>query len=224
MNGQTDGTDDLPGSNWRFLYLIIAILIFILVTPFFEGYVGLRLISDLSLSVIFIIAIFAVSSQKIFVFLAVVLALPMLLSVWTRYFLDSNVVFISGRISGILFFLLAIVNFAKFILRAREVKKEIIFAAIAIYLILAIMWSFNYSLLDHLQPGSFDIPESQIRESGNIFLYFSFVTITTLGYGDITPLSDQAIALATLEAIIGQIYLVVVVAWLVGMHVSRKSR
>ena len=224
MNGQTDGTDDLPGSNWRFLYLIVAILIFILVTPFFEGYVGLRLLSDLSLSVIFIIAIFAVSSQKIFVFLAVVLALPMLLSLWTRYFLDSNVVFISGRISGILFFLLAIVNFTKFILRAREVKKEIIFAAIAIYLILAIMWSFNYSLLDHLQPGSFDIPESQIRESGNIFLYFSFVTITTLGYGDVTPLSDQAIALATLEAIIGQIYLVVVVAWLVGMHVSRKSR
>ena len=57
-----------------------------------------------------------------------------------------------------------------------------------------------------------------------VFQYFSFVTITTLGYGDITPVTEVAKAITTLEAIVGQIYLVVVVAWLVGMHVSRKSK
>ena len=56
------------------------------------------------------------------------------------------------------------------------------------------------------------------------FEYFSFVTITTLGYGDIIPLSNKASALALLEALIGQVYLVVLVAWLVGMHVSRRSK
>jgi len=56
------------------------------------------------------------------------------------------------------------------------------------------------------------------------FEYFSFVTITTLGYGDITPLTDKASVLAFFEAVIGQIYLVVLVAWLVGMHVSRRAR
>ena len=56
------------------------------------------------------------------------------------------------------------------------------------------------------------------------FEYLSFVTITTLGYGDITPLTDKASALVIIEAVVGQIYLVVLVAWLVGMHVSQKSK
>jgi len=56
------------------------------------------------------------------------------------------------------------------------------------------------------------------------FEYFSFITITTLGYGDITPVTDKATALALIEAVVGQIYLVVLVAWLVGMHVSRRSK
>ncbi|MGD9259424.1 MAG: potassium channel family protein, partial [Desulfobacterales bacterium] len=56
------------------------------------------------------------------------------------------------------------------------------------------------------------------------FLYFSFVTITTLGYGDITPLTRKASSLVMLEAVTGQMYLVVVVAWLVGMHVSHRSK
>ena len=55
-------------------------------------------------------------------------------------------------------------------------------------------------------------------------LYYSFVTLTTLGYGDITPLTEKAKSLTILEAFIGQVYFVVVLAWLVGMHVSRKSK
>jgi hypothetical protein len=55
-------------------------------------------------------------------------------------------------------------------------------------------------------------------------MYFSFVTITTLGYGDIAPLTDKASGLAIIEAFSGQIYLVVLVAWLVGMHVSKRSK
>ncbi|MCP4628580.1 MAG: two pore domain potassium channel family protein [bacterium] len=56
------------------------------------------------------------------------------------------------------------------------------------------------------------------------YLYFSYVTLTTLGFGDVAPLTNKAGSLVILEAIIGQIYLVVIVAWLVGMHVSRRSR
>lgn len=57
-----------------------------------------------------------------------------------------------------------------------------------------------------------------------LFQYYSFVTITTLGYGDVTPVSDVAKALSVLEAVVGQLYLVVVIAWLVGMYVSAKSK
>ncbi|MEE9537304.1 MAG: potassium channel family protein, partial [Desulfobacterales bacterium] len=65
---------------------------------------------------------------------------------------------------------------------------------------------------------------SKLLDAENIYLYFSLVTITTLGYGDITPIGRQVTSLAVLEAVTGQIYLVVVVAWFVGMYVSRKSK
>ena len=68
------------------------------------------------------------------------------------------------------------------------------------------------------------MPEGQLQNDRLLFLYFSLVTITTLGYGDMTPLTDRAAGLASVEALSGQIYLVVLVAWLVGMHVSKKSK
>jgi hypothetical protein len=95
------------------------------------------------------------------------------------------------------------------------------------------IWAFSYSLLEYLQPGSFSI----VREAavGGIpglvgssgfrgVIYFSFTTLTTLGYGDITPLTGIAQNLSVLEAVVGQIYLVVLVARLVGLHIASSSQ
>ena len=68
------------------------------------------------------------------------------------------------------------------------------------------------------------MPEGNLISSRLIFIYYSFVTITTLGYGDISPLTGKAGGLSIIEAISGQIYLVVLVSWLVGMHVSKRSK
>jgi hypothetical protein len=148
----------------------------------------------------------------------------MILSLWATYFVVSDAVFIVGRIFGILFFAFAIVQVSQFIFRATSVTKNVLLAAIVVYLLIALMWAFIYGLLEVLQPGSFNVPDGHILESKRLFLYFSFVTITTLGYGDITPLTEKATSFAILEAFVGQIYLVVVVAWLVGMFVSQKSK
>lgn len=217
--------DDVrPWFKSRFVYLIVAIISLIAVAPFLQGYVGIRLLVDAFFTVIFLAAIFSISQKKQYMAFGVVLALPTIVSLWATYFVVSDAVFIVGRIFGILFFGFAIVQILQFIFRARDVTKDVIFAAIVVYLLIAMMWSFIYGLLEVLQPGSFNIPAAHIHESRRLFMYFSFVTITTLGYGDITPLAERATSFAILEAFIGQIYLVVVVAWLVGMHVSRKSK
>ena len=90
-----------------------------------------------------------------------------------------------------------------------------------IYLLVAQLWELVYRFLDFIDPASFNLPGSQ----GDflLFEYYSFVTLTTLGYGDITPLTKVAKAFSVLEAVVGQLYLVVVVAWFVGPYVSRKS-
>lgn len=217
--------DDVrPWFKSRFVYLIVAIISLIAVAPFLQGYVGIRLLVDAFFTVIFLAAIFSISQKKQYMAFGVGLALPTIVSLWAAYFVVSDAVFIVGRIFGILFFGFAIVQILQFIFRAKDVTKDVIFAAIVVYLLIAMMWSFIYGLLEVLQPGSFNIPAAHIHESRRLFMYFSFVTITTLGYGDITPLAERATSFAILEAFIGQIYLVVVVAWLVGMHVSRKSK
>jgi len=73
-------------------------------------------------------------------------------------------------------------------------------------------------------PSSFNIVLNRPQDYLLVFQYFSFVTITTLGYGDITPVTEVAKAITVLEAVAGQLYLVVAVAWLVGMYVSKKAK
>ena len=91
-----------------------------------------------------------------------------------------------------------------------------------VYLLMAMMWALLFRLVNDLQPGSFAMAESHMQGSRLLFFYYSFVTITTLGYGDITPVTDVAKSFSFLEAIVGQIYLVVLVARLVGTHIAQS--
>jgi hypothetical protein len=207
-----------------FFYLIAAILLQILVAPLLQPYIRLRILLDILSSITIIIAMFAASRKKRHIALAVILALPMLLSLWAKYFLVSEGIVVLGKFFGIAFLGFVIVQVSKFIYRSEAVTKDLIFAAIVVYLLMAVMWELIYMLLELLQPGAFNIPDRLVNGHPQVFLYFSLVTITTLGYGDITPVTEIATALSTLESLVGQIYLVVVVAWLVGMHVSQKSK
>ena len=224
MNENTSIDDTQPWFKSVFFYLIAAILLQILVAPLLQPYIRLRILLDIFSSITIIIAMFAASRKKHHIALAVILALPMILSLWAKYFLVSDVVVVLGRFCGIAFLGFVIVQVSKFIYRSVAVTKDVIFAAIVVYLLMAVMWELIYLLLELLQPGAFNIPDRLIEGHQQVFLYFSLVTITTLGYGDITPITEMATALSTLESFIGQIYLVVVVAWLVGMHVSQKSK
>jgi hypothetical protein len=96
------------------------------------------------------------------------------------------------------------------------------------YLVMGLLWSFIYTLLFAVDPESIRLASVVHSEEGgrNVFsemYYFSFVTLTTLGYGDILPVSRLARSLATMEAIVGQLYLAVVVASLVGIQISTRS-
>ena len=100
-----------------------------------------------------------------------------------------------------------------------------IIGAICIYLLLGLNWSLFYLITNIAIPDSFHgLTSPDIGSQLSDLMYYSFVTITTLGYGDITPLKPIARTLAYLEAIAGQFYVAVLVAFLVGMYLSDKSR
>jgi voltage-gated potassium channel len=210
-------------SKNRFLFLIVCIFFFLLIGSFFDGYVGLRILIDLLVSLVFLLGIYAISQKYHLSITAALLALPMLVSLWLSHFTEIRLLNIFGSCCGILFFAFIIFHIFSFILKRKNITLEVINGGILNYLLIGLMWSFIFNLLELLNPGSFSTGESLIKHNRLHFTYYSFVTLTTLGYGDITPLTAPACSLSILEAIVGQIYLTVLIAILVGMHISQSK-
>jgi hypothetical protein len=101
--------------------------------------------------------------------------------------------------------------------RTERVTADTLSSAISGYFLLGILWAFFYGILNQLDPGAF---KGLVNPDTPDFFYFSFVTLTTLGYGDISPVTDRAQTLAVLEAVVGQLYLAITIARLVGMHIA----
>jgi Ion channel len=119
--------------------------------------------------------------------------------------------------------LLAAAATVRFALRPGGVDAERIFAALDAYLLAGLLFGVWYWVLEQTWPGSFRVASAgSLNLNGGI--YFSFVTIATLGYGDIVPLSEPARGLAILEAVGGQMYLVVLVARLVSLYSAQADK
>ncbi|MEM6731074.1 MAG: ion channel, partial [Myxococcota bacterium] len=120
------------------------------------------------------------------------------------------------------FFSLVCMRVLRHVFEEGDVDGNRLYAVCCVYLLAGIAWGFFYAVLETLQPGSFGGSYRAVAGKDVVtpLIYFSFVTLTTLGYGDISPLSGFARAFATLEAALGQIYLTVLVARLLGFHVS----
>jgi hypothetical protein len=208
----------------RFLILLILILLMLVLAPFLDEFVQTRMLRDVFLTVIFIFIIYSIRLKRSQVIIALFLVLPLIITTWSEYFVEIRTVSLLTRIFGALYFAFASVSILRIIVKSEKITRETIFAAIVAYLLIALMWAFLYMILERVSPGSFSFPETGSWGQTMRFEYLSFVTITTLGFGDITPVTDKASALVIIEAVVGQIYLVVLVAWLVGMHVSRRAR
>ncbi len=206
----------------RFLFLLISILCLLVLAPIFKGFVGIRILMDIFFTSILISAVYAVSKKKYILLVAALLALPMLVSIWSDKFVKVPSLILVGDCFGIFFMAFMVIVILSFIFREQEVTGNVIYGAIVVYLLIAIMWAFVFSVMESINPGSFAIGEGQIEVGRPLFIYYSFVTITTLGYGDITPITALANSFSFLEAVIGQIYLVVLVARLVGIHISQS--
>ncbi len=204
----------------RFLFLFIALLLTLILGPVLDAFPRMHILMTIFWSSVLISSVYAVSQKKRVILIAALLALPFFAEEWSSLFIVSLPALVIGKLFGALFFAFVIFHILRFIYRGREVYIEFIIAAAVVYLLIAVMWSYFYSVLEMIHPGSFNLPDNTIGLLQNRFIYFSFVTITTLGYGDITPNTGFAASLSMVEAVVGQLYMTVQVAWLVGIHVA----
>ena len=198
--------------------LIMALLV---IGPILEQFFALRTLIDVFLTAIVLCMLFLFNSRKRLFQVGRLLAIVMILSLWLKYFFNPDLFAATSMMIGVLFPVLVTAHAIGFIMRSKSVNREVVYAAMLVYLLVAQLWALVYTFLFLIDPASFYLPQGQ----GDflVFEYYSFVTLTTLGFGDITPLTKVAKAFSALEAVVGQLYLVVVLAWLVGMHVSRTT-
>ena len=209
-------------SEQRFLFLLVSILLLLLISPLLKGFVHIKILLDIFYSMIFIFAVDAIRQDRKHLAIAIVLALPMLLAIWVGHFVEIYVLSIIGNFLGITFFIYMIITILAHIFHQDRINREVICAAVVVYLLMGVLWAFVYGTVEQIQPNSFSGIVDAIGDKRYVFLYYSFVTLTTLGYGDISPITSVASSMAILEAIIGQLYLVVQIAWLVGLRVSQQ--
>jgi hypothetical protein len=205
----------------RFLLLLITLLGLMVIEPFLFEATGIKFLLDIFLTAILFSSIYAVSEKKQAAVIAVLLAVPKLATTSALTFITHPLLYLFDSIFGIIFMAYIIVLILAHIFKQEVVSLETIYGAIVVYILIGLMWAFLYNLTEILHPHSFTLaPELAIDPKKTLF-YFSFVTLTTLGYGDISPISGPAKSLVMLEAIVGQMYLAVLIARLVGTHISQ---
>jgi hypothetical protein len=200
--------------------LLIALLLTLVLGPALNSLTYMRILLNVFWSLVLISSVYAVSHDKSTLLICVLLALPFFAEEWSAQFVQSLPLLVIGKLFGALFFVFVIYHVLRFIYLQREVRGELLVAAAVVYLMIAVMWSYFYVVLEMIQPGSYNLPDADIGPLQHRCLYFSLVTITTLGYGDITPNTGFAASLSVAEAVVGQLYMTVQVAWLVGIHVA----
>ena len=206
--------------------LLVALAILLIAAPFVEELQGGHLILSVLFSLVLLAAVLAVAKRKRSLAIALVLVIPALTARWINFFRPDLVHPAAFLICALLLLAFVIGHLLYFILHAPVVTVEVLCASIAAYLMLGLTWTVAYWLVDQLTPGgafSFNIGRGPQSMNGFTGLYFSFITLSTVGYGDITPVSRAARWLAATEAMIGMLYVAVLIARLVSLYSSAKS-
>jgi hypothetical protein len=209
----------LPRGKYSFFLLCLAAMFFLL--PFAEMYRFTAM--DALMLVVLIAGVYAISRNRSNVITGLALAAPCLIAdVGIAASADPTPGYlrIASMGSYTVFLSFVILGMLNTILGSQRVSGDTISGAVCVYLAIALLWANLYGMIDLADPHAFAIVSDEAEDlyHRKHLIYFSLVTLTTLGYGDITPASDIARSVTTLEAVVGQLFLVILIARLVGIH------
>ncbi len=212
--------------------IFVALIVVIFVDALVPNAVARGRFSDLMVAAVLIAALVETVRLRRNAIWALVLGLPAVAARIIAAFLPDSMM-TNTAILGFtaVFFVFLIWNLLRDLNKSDRPTSEKVFGALCAYIFIGLLFALIFAHLDYRDPGSFSISNDLLAEklAGEpmqlqTFTYFSFVTMTTLGYGDITPVTDNAQTLAWLEALIGQLYLAVMVAGFVATHISESMR
>jgi voltage-gated potassium channel len=210
------------------LILLICLIILILFLPGLSIN-GMHLFVDIVLSLIIIAGVSSLEFDKKTMKNLSYLGACSLLSIWIDGIINSDTTKMINWIMVVCFIIYITLNMIIYIAQSRKVTSIIILNAINSYLLMGLIGSFLFAITELVNHYILGYSTNAIKfavGSGvdfHDFIYFSFVTMTTLGYGDITPVSSLAKSMTLLVSISGQLYLTILVATLVGKLLSNPD-
>lgn len=205
---------------WRFstVKLLLALILLFAVTPFIEDLPNGDMVESALFSLVMIASLRVTGRDSRILLVTALLFVPAIVGKWLNHFFPTHIPIHYFLVFGVAFIGFVVAILLRFILRTRRVDAEVLSAGIVVYLMLGLLWSLAYMLLAQLAPGSFSFALAESRMDGFNAFYFSFGTLTTVGFGDITPISKVARTLAVMEAVTGTFYLAILISRLVAMY------
>lgn len=207
----------------KFTFLLFSLFLYTLAAPFFAPLLHQGVFARIAFLIVLLTAVFAVAPEKKYRWLMLTIALLCALVLGIKIVLKNDDILLLDTLVRVIFSGCLIVIITGYFYQCHRVTRDIISAALIGYILLTMMWSNLYILIELIYPNSFSVSHDTLMADASIFRYFSFVTITTLGYGDISPVTSQARNLTVLEAFAGQMYLAVLIARLVAIHTSQTN-
>jgi len=212
--------------NWalehRHPIFLVGLLLFFILPDVLEKIFFFSLSPQLIFAILVVSSVLLIqtSPRKRLMSYGLVVALVIFIFIWNNYGAAHGIeiaayIFLFAYFSFITFYLF------KDLMRSRKITGSVIIGAFAGYFMIGVICFFIYAFLDNAYPDTISV---DMQSEGGIddMLYFSFITLTTIGYGDFSPISNLGQKIAILEGLIGQFYIAIVMAILVGKFISHK--
>jgi hypothetical protein len=218
-------------SAHRHLILLVGVVAIQIVQPLLvHDSVVHRVLYDAAFGAVTLLVSFAIFLPRWERWLALALIFPAVVANVAHYALPEGSQALAATVyhfSAAAFLAFAVAVILRDILRKRAISGDDVLGAIAGWVLMGLIWGHFFALTDRLVPDSFSVSAAIAGQLGEwhsrraLFDYFSFTTLTSLGYGDITPTRAPAYTLAWLEVMFGAFYMAVIVAQLVGIKLAQ---
>jgi ion channel len=215
----------MKSTRYSGVNLLGALGLLFVTAPLLEDLPRGDLIEAVLLTLVMIFAVLAVGGRRRTLIIGMVLVVPALAAKWINHVRPDLLHPVVFLVAYVIFFGFVVAELLRYIVRAPAVDANVLCAGVAGFLMLGLMWALAYLTVARLDAGAFKLPEGPgaggTMDAFSAF-FFSFVTLCTVGYGDITPVSKVARMLAVMEAIIGLFYIGVLISRLVSMYFAGR--
>jgi hypothetical protein len=217
-------TSTCPSQPNRFLWLLLALILLLVSYPYFQDTDLGAFLGGLTSLILLVTGAYVLRTNRVTLIGAGILALAAASA--------SVLAFATGRrghpaveAAFTAFYAFLTISVFVGVMRKREINRDTLYGIVCVYLLIGVTFGTLYDFVETIHPGSFQLHVGEVDGSlgWRKLIFFSFMTLTTIGYGDITPVTTQAQSLALIEGTTGVLYVAVLIARIVGMYSRRDS-